>query len=537
MTTPSILSSISLLTSTRTGSSSASEPSTTASFTLTISESATLGTISSKSNSDTSGATSSSTPTSTASPTITTAQASVVTVEVASDHGNDNDAQSYPIGLILGIVTGFCILIVVMGVMFLILWRHRQHHRGDEGNELLSMHKKKKWLKSRAGEAGKSRPLRKMSVDSNASEEGEAPLSLSPSPRRISKQQPGSNRISRREARNGANMRGWPLNVGTSVVPMLSPRDPDGQRHAEHQESYRPYRSNDTTLVRSPHSAMPMMSLYRPPLSHRNLPPFSPLLPPEPEPAVHPSQARRSSHPEVSTKLDPLGMNPPSLRIITPGSAIENHSNHHHHHYRSRSSNDIASAARSNARPPAKQYMRQFSRRLHYQQIDPEQQQPGHSHKHIDSIDSFIPAPLSKVTTDSPSTTTTGSNSRSGHRPRSSEPDSMSPHSRSCSGEFFELSPPPRQRQSALLLPPDTEIRENNSNNNDTIINNAQQQRLSIGGEGGLGGAGRINRGSGLRISGVSQMAPVDHLHNEGDDGDNSAGRRGHINDETFLRV
>ncbi|KAJ4405056.1 hypothetical protein N0V82_010377 [Gnomoniopsis sp. IMI 355080] len=46
-----------------------------------------------------------------------------------SDDGNsnnNNNNQSYPIGLIAGIVTGFAILMLVMGVLFIVLWRHKK---------------------------------------------------------------------------------------------------------------------------------------------------------------------------------------------------------------------------------------------------------------------------------------------------------------------------------------------------------------------------------------------------------------------------
>lgn len=235
MTASSTLPSISRLPVLRTGSTTVL--STTASFTVTFSQPTTLETTSSRNNGDISKAPPSSSSSyssmSSLPPTTNSVPTSVVTVEVSSsgDDNNNNNGQSYPLGLILGIVTGFSILILVMGIMFLILWRNRHHVRPssrDEANEALVMSRRKRKKGPRAAAAAEPCPLSKVSVDSDStgSEDAERPLPTPPSSRRggVSKQAANDER---REGRNDAHMRCQPASIGTSVVPVRSSRDFD----------------------------------------------------------------------------------------------------------------------------------------------------------------------------------------------------------------------------------------------------------------------------------------------------------------------
>ncbi|KAJ4396892.1 hypothetical protein N0V93_001114 [Gnomoniopsis smithogilvyi] len=56
-----------------------------------------------------------------------------------SNSNSNNNNQSYPIGLIAGIITGFSILMLVMGVLFVVLWRHKRVIKADSDNEALHM--------------------------------------------------------------------------------------------------------------------------------------------------------------------------------------------------------------------------------------------------------------------------------------------------------------------------------------------------------------------------------------------------------------
>lgn len=241
----------------------------------------------------------------------------------------------------------------------------------------------------------------------------------------------------------------------------------------------RPYRSNDTTFVRSPPNAIPMASPYRPPLSKRA--PILPFSAPRPPPAaaLYPSQRRRSSHPEVRASMNPLGMHPPSLRIITKTGSVP--ASLSHHHFRSRSSDDVANSAAAAAalatnriRPSTKHYLRQISR-LHQSGNPPHRDESKNIGYNNDGLQSFVPALISKIPSDPPTTATT---SRSGHHSRSSELDSISPHSQDTQHqqlEFFELSPPPRRRRSSWSVQPEG---ENNNKVDDTT--GLQQNRLPV---------------------------------------------------------
>lgn len=154
-----------------------------------------------------------------------------------------------------------------------------------------------------------------------------------------------------------------------------------------------------------------------------------------------------------------------------------------------------------------------------------------------------------------------------------------SPHSRSCSGddvppqqlEFFELSPPPRRREGSSSWPtPPLEGGQQDSSNispRDQVEGGGDRDRtllrpgLTVVGEGGGdqagggGGGGRIDRGSGVRISGVDQLAggpaPLDRRHGEEEEigeeeahhggvvvvGGNDVGSGEDRDDETFLHA
>lgn len=54
------------------------------------------------------------------------AQSSIPSASTSINNGISTNSQSFPIGLIAGIVTGFSILMLVMGLMFAILWRNKK---------------------------------------------------------------------------------------------------------------------------------------------------------------------------------------------------------------------------------------------------------------------------------------------------------------------------------------------------------------------------------------------------------------------------
>lgn len=224
-------------------------------------------------------------------------------------------------------------------------------------------------------------------------------------------------------------------------------------------------------------------------------------------------------------------------------------------------------------KPPPKHYQRPFSRGRYdpnHHRIHNNQHQSNSKECHNTGIvGSYAPAaPITKTPSGPSPTTDTHSRSR-GHHPQLSEPDSMSsPHSQSRSGDdahgqqldFFELSPPPRRRGSSSW-PARSEGGEDDNNKKDKNggggvgSNDALRLGLPVeGGQGGLEGdrdrAGKIDRGSGLRISGVDQLAggpaPLarrygeDNISEEAqgvDSGNGEVGRGEERHDETFLHA
>lgn len=533
MATTSTLSSISLPPTVR--DTSTTVPLATTSFTITISRPSAPGTPSSKSHTA-EASSSSSSPTPNA-PATNAAPASVVTVEVASNGGggNNNNGQSYPLGLILGIVTGFSILVLVMGIMFLILWRSKSLATRNHDNEFRSIRKRRKWPSFAAGGAN-AHLLRKGSVDSTATEgDAEAALPAPPAPRRkVSKPPRGGGRGDARrrrdrEAKNSA--RPWPTSVGTSMVPVQSPRDCDAAGAArvffvqdcdgdnDGEPSHRPYRSQDQTLLSQspPSAAAPKTLSHRPPLSSRRnriLAPFAAPLSCAGPTASHAFQTRRSSEPEIRTGLNPLAMHPPPLQITTPGSAAANPVQTH---FRSWSSDNLAcagsegaaaapapAASRNMVKPPPKHYARQLSRRRYHTDTGDTCDRSGN--------ESFALESISKVPSD-PSSDTTATTTHSRSRSRDAQQQQQQQQQQ---GEFFVLSPPPRRKESTLAL---WQHGDHDNSNHATVVDRSPQ-RLPVGDE-----DGRIDRRSGVRISGVSQMtlegmASLAQGHDEGPDQD-----------------
>lgn len=63
---------------------------------------------------------------------------SPITSTNANNGNGSSDSQSYPIGLIAGVVTGFSILMLVMGVLFVVLWRNKRS-KGSRDSEASQM--------------------------------------------------------------------------------------------------------------------------------------------------------------------------------------------------------------------------------------------------------------------------------------------------------------------------------------------------------------------------------------------------------------
>lgn len=62
----------------------------------------------------------------------------VTSTNANNGNGNSDNSQSYPIGLIAGVVTGFSILMLVMGVLFVVLWRNKRN-KGSRDSEASQM--------------------------------------------------------------------------------------------------------------------------------------------------------------------------------------------------------------------------------------------------------------------------------------------------------------------------------------------------------------------------------------------------------------